>query len=79
MAKTAVISGVGSGLGAALVQKFAREGYQVGMFARSPDYIQSLADELKQEGLTGLAVPTDITDPEAVANGFAKVREAFGY
>ncbi|MXZ09602.1 MAG: short-chain dehydrogenase, partial [Gemmatimonadetes bacterium] len=27
MSKTAVISGVGSGLGAALVRKFASEGY----------------------------------------------------
>ena len=46
MSKTAVISGVGSGLGAALVRKFASEGYQVGLLARSPDYIQGLAEEL---------------------------------
>ena len=44
MSKTAVISGVGSGLGAALVRKFASEGYHVGLLARSPDYIQELAD-----------------------------------
>ena len=36
MSKTAVISGVGSGLGAALVRKFASEGYQVGLLAPVP-------------------------------------------
>ncbi len=78
MAKTTVISGVGAGLGASLVRKFAREGHQVGMLARSPGYIQSLEEELKREGLAGLAVPTDITDPDQVKRGFANVREQFG-
>ncbi len=78
MSKTAVISGVGAGLGASLVRKFAREGYQVGMFARSPGYIQDLAAELQQNGQTALAVPADITDPQQVAQGFAQVRDQLG-
>ena len=78
MSKTAVISGVGSGLGAALVRKFASEGYQVGLLARSPDYIQELAEELLQEGVKALAVPTDITDPQQVIRSFARVREELG-
>ncbi len=78
MSKTAVISGVGSGLGAALVRKFAGEGYQVGLLARSPDYIQELAEELLQEGVKALAVPTDITDPQQVIRSFARVREELG-
>ncbi len=78
MAKTAVVTGVGSGLGAALVRRFARGGYRVGMFARSLAFTQRLADELKREGLTTLPVSTDITRPEQVARGFAAVREAFG-
>ena len=78
MSKTAVISGVGSGLGAALVRKFASEGYQVGLLARSPNYIEGLAEELLQEGVKALAVPTDITDPQQVTRGFAQVREELG-
>ena len=78
MAKTAIITGVGAGLGASLVQKFAQEGYQVGMFARSTNFTQSLADELKQQNLTALPVSTDITNPEQVAQGFAQVREQLG-
>jgi len=72
---TAIVAGVGPGLGAALARRFVAEGCQVGLFARSPEYISELAAEL---GDDCVAVPTDITDPDAVAEGFARVREAFG-
>jgi NAD(P)-dependent dehydrogenase (short-subunit alcohol dehydrogenase family) len=75
MARTAVIAGVGPGLGAALARKFVDEGCRVGLFARSEDFIDDLAGELGEDAL---AVPTDITDPEAVAAGFEAVRDEFG-
>ena len=78
MKQTAVITGVGSGLGAALVRKFVKMGCRVGMFARSADYLTQFAKELTGMKGAALAVPTDITDPEQVARGFRKVREAYG-
>jgi len=75
MARTAVIAGVGPGLGTALARKFVDEGCQVGLFARSTEYIEGLADEL---GENAAAVRTDITDADAVADGFDAVRETFG-
>jgi len=75
MPRTAVIAGVGPGLGASVARKFVAEGCRVGLFARSSEYIETLATEL---GDDAIAVPTDITDPEAVAAGFERVREAFG-
>ncbi len=75
MSRTAVVAGVGPGLGASLARTFVDEGCRVGLFARSADYLGELADELGEDAL---AVPTDITDPESVADGFAAVREAFG-
>ena len=75
MARTAVIAGVGPGLGESIARKFVDEGCQVGLFARSEDYLADLAAEL---GDDALAVPTDITDPEAVESGFKNVRESFG-
>ena len=75
MSRTAVIAGVGPGLGESLARKFVDEGCRVGLFARSADYLDRLADDL---GDDALAVPTDITDPEAVADGFRRVREALG-
>ena len=77
MTHTVVIAGVGPGLGASIARKFAAEGCAVGLFARSSEFIEDLADELNQEG-EALAVETEITDPDDVAAGFEAVREAFG-
>ncbi|MBX0346669.1 SDR family NAD(P)-dependent oxidoreductase [Haloarcula pellucida] len=75
MPRTAVVAGVGPGLGASLARRFVSEGCTVGLFARSEDYVTDLADDI---GERAIAVPTDVTDPEAVAEGFERVREAFG-
>jgi len=75
MTKTAVVAGVGPGLGRSIAETFLEEGCRVGLFARSEPYITDLAEELGEDAV---AVPTDITDPEAVAAGFDRVREAFG-
>ncbi|CCQ36036.1 probable oxidoreductase (short-chain dehydrogenase family) [Natronomonas moolapensis 8.8.11] len=77
MTRTAVVAGVGPGLGESLARKFAAEGCQVGLFARSADYIEELAGDLPEPG-EGLAVTTDLTDVEATRAGFETVREAFG-
>ena len=78
MSRTAVICGVGPGLGAALVRRFARGEYNVGMVARSAGYIQSLAAEFGQGGARVLPVTADITSPSQVARAFAQVREELG-
>lgn len=77
MSRTAVIAGAGPGLGGSLARKFAAEGCQVALFARSTEYIEELAADLPESG-EGLAVPTDLTDVEEVRDGFADVRDAFG-
>ena len=77
MTRTAVIAGVGPGLGESLARTFAAEGCRVALFARSAEYVEALADDLPEPG-EGLAVPTDLTDVEAVRSGFDAVRDAFG-
>ena len=77
MTQTAVIAGVGPGLGESLARRFAAEGCRVGLFARSAEYIEELADDLPEPG-EGLAVRTDLTDVDQVRDGFDAVREAFG-
>jgi len=73
--RVAIVAGVGPGLGAALVRKLFQEGCRVGMFARSPDFMNQLAAEL---GPQALAVPTDVSDAKQVAAGFRKVRQHLG-
>ena len=78
MTRTAVIAGVGPGLGESLARRFATAGCRVGLFARSADYIDGLADDLAETEGDALAVPTDLRDPAAIRAGFEAVREAFG-
>ena len=78
MARTVVIAGVGPGLGASLARKFATEGCQVGLFARSGTYLDGLATDLSETAGDALAVPTDLADPDEIAAGFDRVRDAFG-
>ncbi len=77
MSQTAVIAGVGPGLGASLARTFAAHGCQVALFARSAEYLTELAESLPEPG-EGLAVPTDLTDVDQIHDGFATVREQFG-
>jgi NAD(P)-dependent dehydrogenase (short-subunit alcohol dehydrogenase family) len=77
MTRTAVIAGVGPGLGESLARTFAAEGCQVALFARSVAFIEDLAADLPDPG-EGLAVQTDLTDVDQIRDGFETVREAFG-
>jgi len=72
---TALIAGVGETIGKSTARTLHDAGYDVGLFARSDSVIQELAADL---GEGALAVPTDITDTEAVTAGVDQVREELG-
>jgi NAD(P)-dependent dehydrogenase (short-subunit alcohol dehydrogenase family) len=74
----AVVTGVGPGLGGALVRRFARGGYAVAMIARSREFIDKLGAELKAEGARTLAVTADMTAVDQVNAAFATVRSELG-
>ncbi|HKJ67590.1 MAG TPA: SDR family NAD(P)-dependent oxidoreductase [bacterium] len=78
MALTAVIAGVGPGLGESLAKKFAGEGCRVAMFARSKNYLNQLAEDRRSNGQQALSVPADITKPDQVQAAFQEVRGEYG-
>ena len=78
MTHTAVVTGVGSGLGASLVRKLVKEGHRVGMFARSGDYLRRLEVELNTKEKVAIGISTDISDRAQVQRGFQQIREQFG-
>src|SRR5580658_6810184 len=73
----AVVTGVGPGLGAALVRRFAKE-YNVAMVARSGDYLKSLATEAEASGGYALAVPADVGDRAQLEAAFKQIRDRLG-
>jgi NAD(P)-dependent dehydrogenase (short-subunit alcohol dehydrogenase family) len=73
----AVVMGVGAGLGASLARRFA-EKYAVAINARRPDYLRTLAAEIRGRDGIALEVPGDVGNPEQVANVFKLIRQHLG-
>lgn len=76
--KVAVVLGVGPGLGAAVAHRFAREGFVVGLMARSSQQLTQIQSEIEQSGGKALSVTVDATDPASVKAAFEQVRSQLG-
>ncbi len=76
--EVAVVAGVGPGLGASLARKFAKEGCRLALLARSPDFLETLADELRRRGTEALAIPTDLNEADQIAGAFQRIRKQLG-
>ncbi len=73
--QVAVITGGGSGIGAATAKAMAAEGAEVAVLDRDLEAAIAVA---KQIGGKALALLCDVTDPVSVRTAFDKVVEAFG-
>ncbi len=76
--RAAVVFGVGPGLGAAISRRFAREGFALGLMARSEESLSAAREEVEGAGGKALVVTADATEPTSVARAFDEVREALG-
>lgn len=76
--KVALITGAGSGIGAATARLLASEGAKVSCVGIPATGVQTVAQELTTAGHTALAIPTDIADTERVAAAVAQTVAAFG-
>jgi NAD(P)-dependent dehydrogenase (short-subunit alcohol dehydrogenase family) len=72
--KAAVVTGAGSGLGRHITRALLADGYRVALAGREPETLRETA----QGDDRALIVPTDVTDPDAVAALFDAVRSAWG-
>ncbi|HEY8457281.1 MAG TPA: SDR family oxidoreductase [Actinopolymorphaceae bacterium] len=76
--KIALVTGAGSGIGKAAALALARDGWTVVLAGRRPEPLHDVAATLGRAGLRGHAVPTDVTDPQAVAALFDVIRREYG-
>src|SRR5215469_3063316 len=70
--------GVRWGVGGAIAQKFAREGFFVVMTTRSAANAAGLAAAVKDQGGDGLVVELDLSRQESIAAAFATIRSEAG-
>ncbi|HTO52601.1 MAG TPA: SDR family oxidoreductase [Myxococcota bacterium] len=76
--KVAIVSGVGPGMGRDIALAFAREGANLALGARSAEYVESVAKEVRALGRRALALPTDITSLADCARLAASADEELG-
>lgn len=76
--KVAVITGGGSGIGAAIALLFAQEGAGVALLDRDEQHAQAVAESCQAFGGRTLALGVDVTDGEAVRQAMAQVADELG-
>ena len=76
--KVAIITGAGSGIGAATALRFAEEGARVVLAARREALLQDVAAEIEAGGGSALVRATDITDEAAVRDLVSDTLATFG-
>jgi len=78
LAKVAVVTGGGSGIGRGVALALAAEGYAVVVAGRRKEPLELTAAEGSRLGARMLAVPTDVANPRSVEALFAETAGTFG-
>lgn len=76
--KYALVTGAGSGIGKSIALALAKDGYALALAGRRSAPLEETAKAAQACGVETLVVPTDISDPTAVAHLFAQIKERFG-
>ena len=76
--KIAVVTGASSGIGAATARRLARQGLQVVLVARRLDRLQTLVDEIRQDGGDAHLIVADLAQESDRVRVFDEVGARFG-
>jgi NAD(P)-dependent dehydrogenase (short-subunit alcohol dehydrogenase family) len=75
---TIAIVGAGPQLGRAIAHRFAREGFDVALIARSRTTLEKMVVELTETGVRAAAFPADVTDRPGLRDALAAAEDHFG-
>lgn len=73
-----VITGASAGVGRAIVHRFARAGWRIGLIARDETSLEQVRAEVEELGGTGAVFPADVSNAEAVFAAAAGAERSLG-
>jgi acetoacetyl-CoA reductase len=73
-----LVTGAGRGIGRKIAEMAADAGAAVVLAARTEEQIRAVAEGIDEKGGKALAVPTDVTNAEAIDHLVGKTRETYG-
>ncbi|HZY62252.1 MAG TPA: SDR family oxidoreductase [Edaphobacter sp.] len=76
--RVVVITGASAGLGRAIAHGFARRGAKLALLARNPEALNAAVEECRQLGGDAIAIPTDVSDAQAVEAAADRAEREFG-
>ncbi|HEY5790106.1 MAG TPA: SDR family oxidoreductase [Gammaproteobacteria bacterium] len=76
--QVALVTGAGSGIGKVVTLAFLDAGYRVVLAGRRRETLEQVAGEAGAGADRALAVPTDVSDPDAVHALFDRATDAYG-
>ena len=76
--KVALVTGAGRGIGRDIALRMAREGYAVGLIARTKSQLEETAELIRQQGGRALVTPTDVSKREQVLAAVEAVERELG-
>lgn len=78
MSEVVVITGATSGVGRAIVRRFAKDKAAIALIARNREGLDAVRKEVENAGGKALVLPIDVADPDAVESAAAATEEALG-
>ena len=76
--KVVVITGASAGLGRAIAHGYAKRGCKLALLARNPEALAAAVSECTWMGGTAIAIPTDVSDADAVERAAEQAEAQLG-
>lgn len=76
--KVALVTGASQGIGKAIAERLANDGFDLALVALNDDKLQKVAAELEKKGVKALPIVADVSDRDAVFAAFDKTVAEFG-
>jgi 2-hydroxycyclohexanecarboxyl-CoA dehydrogenase len=76
--RAAVVTGGASGIGLAIAERLAADGFPVAIFDIDREAADAAAAKIRASGPAAVGVPVDVTDREMIAAGVEHTRERIG-